>query len=231
MVKAGSNKVPIKKPSVRQLTGEEAEVANLPDSVHNQQKPDKPTAAELLAEIKQRHSAGFVERPSESEANARESLAEDQDEADIGQRALDSDEFNDECEETTVKWRITDPEDKSPAKPERKQWANVDQSHEVPVGKSHQLEASKQIEVAENSDGAYSSEGQDPQEEQKEIELRKSQILEQVGFDGSDNEAYSEEEELRDDLSMSDSSERDRKFFGDDDYTIESRRPSMSGTM
>lgn len=53
-------------------------------------------------------------------------------------------------------------------------------------------------------------------------------------FDGSDNEAYSEEEEdLREDFSLSsdEESRRDREFFGDDEYTmLTSEKDEMSMT-
>jgi hypothetical protein len=63
-------------------------------------------------------------------------------------------------------------------------------------------------------------------------------------FDGSDNEVYEQseesDEEYRDDLSISgsddqeDEAERERQFFGDENYTLLSRIPEeevMSQTM
>jgi hypothetical protein len=63
-------------------------------------------------------------------------------------------------------------------------------------------------------------------------------------FDGSDNEVYQESEEsdcMRDDLTLSDDvydddqesneEEKERQFFGDEDYTLLSRAPTQEDTM
>ncbi len=131
----------------------------------------------------------------------------------------------------------------SPPRPERKGWGapvvpTGQSTHNVPVAEAARV--SKDLQAAENSDGGYDSnenknggrEAGDSEEERKEFELRKSQLL-KTDFDGSDNEPYSasddengEEGSLRDDFSLSedgDSEEeekRDRAFFGDEEYTM-----------
>ena len=119
---------------------------------------------------------------------------------------------------------------------------------QFPVSKQ-QVEESK----SHGSDQAYEEDEETPvnegnrsheeEEEQKEYEFRKS-LVQKTDFQGSDDEAYQEsedgdeeEENLRDDFSLSDEDyeeiddngqdeeRRNREFFGDDEYTLLSKVP------
>lgn len=99
------------------------------------------------------------------------------------------------------------------------------QSTYIPTAGLTQQQLTTNILPQNSSDKAY-SDGDD--EESKQFEARKQQ-LEKHGFDGSDNEAYSEEpddEQEEDDdndndfeVTSQDSEERDRAFYGDE-YTL-----------
>jgi hypothetical protein len=96
------------------------------------------------------------------------------------------------------------------------------------------------VEKESNEDFFNRSKGSSiDQEERKNYHQRKN-VVQATDFDGSDNEVYIESEcsdGLRDDLSMSETGyddqedqdsneeERERQFFGAEDYTLLSRPP------
>lgn len=91
----------------------------------------------------------------------------------------------------------------------------------MPTAGHTQIALSEHNHDNEGSDGAYSDDDKG-EEESKVFEDRKAHIT-NVGFDGSDNEAYQESDDDNDvdeyDITSVDSEERNKAFYGDE-YTL-----------